>query len=257
MVELQDNIHATLTGLDGFGIEGLGALAQELDRFAHCGVGEIDARDNNLVELAADRLRASRSEDGLFDDGGWPEVDAANRCFPCLVDLRDHGGAGVVVGRIGHAHFAHVDLLHATACGHVIAVEAQRSLVFGSGLVEASGIVKSLAFVQEGLHFLHFRDESGRDGLVEIVRRLEAGEEALGGLVVRIVLRLQDDADGFLGILPTSFLDAGLGQAHHGFGKTVYCARSEFADIGRIRQGIDGCFVLGVSRLVVALHEGN
>ena len=114
-----------------------------------------------------------------------------------------------------------------------------------------------MAFVQESLYFLDLGHESGRDGLVEIVRRLEAGEEALGGFVVRIVLRLQDDADSFLGIFPTPFLDAGLGQAHDGFGKTVYRARSEFAHIGCIGQGIDGCFVLGESRLVVALHECN
>ena len=138
MVELQDDVHASLTGLHGFGIKCLGSLAEELDGFAHCGVGEIDARDNNLVELAADRLCAARGEDGLFDDGGRPEVDAANRCFPSLVDLRDHGSAGVVVGRIGHAHFGEIDLLHAAACGHVIAVETQDSLEFGGGFVEAA-----------------------------------------------------------------------------------------------------------------------
>ena len=114
-----------------------------------------------------------------------------------------------------------------------------------------------MSFVQQCFHFLHLGDESRRDGLVEIVRGFQPGQEALGWFVVRIVLRLQDDADGFFRILPTSFFNAGLGQAHDGFGKTVYRAGPEFADIGGIGESIDGRFVLGVSRLVVALHEGD
>ena len=125
MVELQDDVHAAFTGLDSFGIKSLGALAEELDSLPHRGVGEIDAGDNNLVELAADRLCAARCEDRLFDDRGGPEIDAAHRCFPSLIDLRDHGGTRVVVGGIGHAHFGQVDLLHAAAGCDVVAIESE------------------------------------------------------------------------------------------------------------------------------------
>ena len=254
-VELEDDVHAAVSRVDGIGVEGGGALAQVFDGFAHSGVGEINARDNDFVQLAVDRLGAARGQHGLLEDGGRSEVNPAHGRFPRFVDLRDHGGTGVVVSGIGHAGAGHVDLLHAAARGDVVAVEAQDGFVFGEGFIEPAGVIKPLAFIEEGLHFLDLGDESGGDGLVEIVGRLQAREQALGRLVIGIVLRLEEDFDRVLCILPAAFLDAGFGQAHDRLGEAVHRGGAKLADVRSVRQRVHGSFVLSVGCFVVALHE--
>ena len=232
-----------------------GDVAQVFDGLAHGGVGEVEAGDEDLVELAVDRLRAAAGQDGLLEHGGGAEIGAFDRSFPRPVDFGDHGCPRVVVSGVGHAGAGEIDFLHAAARGDVVAVEAQDFLVFAEGFVEPRGIVKTLGVEKQLFDFLDLADEARSDRLVEIVGRLEAGEEALGGLVIRVVLRLEQHLDGGLGIFPATFGDALLGQSHDRFGKTVEGDGAQVADIGCVGQGIDGRLVLRVGRFVFAAHQ--
>jgi hypothetical protein len=117
-------------GVERVGVEGGGAFAQVFDGFAHGGVGEVDAGDDDVVELAVDGLGAAGGEHGLLEHSGGAEIGAADGGLPAFVHVRDHAGACFVVSGIGHAHAGEIDLLHAAAGGDVVAVEAEDGLVF-------------------------------------------------------------------------------------------------------------------------------
>ena len=257
LVELQDNVDPAVRRVDRLGVEHIGTLPQILDGLAHRRIGEVDPGNDDFIQFAIDGLRSARNKNGLLDHRSGAEVRAPDGGLPGFVDLCDHGSTNVVVRVVAHPRFRHVDLLHTAAGGDVVAIKAEHCLVFGGCFVEASRVVKSLGFVEKCFDLLDLRDEAGSDRLVEVVGRFQSRKQTLSRFVVRIVLRLQEDADRFLRILPATFLDPRLGQAHDRLGKSVHGHGTQFADVGCVGQGVDRGFVLGVSGLVVALHEGD
>ena len=257
LVEFQDNVDPTVRRVHRPGVECLGALAQILDGLAHRGIGEVDPRHDQFIQLAIDRLGSAGDQNRLFDHRSRAEVGATDRSFPCFVNLRDHGGTGVVVSIVSHPHLGHANLLHPATGRHIVAIDAEYRLVFGGRFVEARRVIESLALVEQGFYFLDSRHETRSNRLVEVVGRFQPREQALGRFVIGIVLRLQKNADRFLCVLPATFLDPRLGQAHDRLGKTVQSHGAKFTDAGCVGQSIDRRFVLGVGGLVVPLHQGH